>query len=125
MNKPTILERLENRFYMGDDPIPDTIRYIEELEEKLSKFKTIGGSWYMPGVWYKTSERLPDPGDQVLLITENRLWCTPVGVDEAHVTATGYLAHNGPDLYWAIFGERGMELESFTHWMGLPELPDA
>ena len=31
----TILERLENRFYTGDDPIPDAIRYIEDLEERV------------------------------------------------------------------------------------------
>ena len=39
MNKPTILERLENRFYIGDDPIPDTIRYIEELEARVKELE--------------------------------------------------------------------------------------
>jgi hypothetical protein len=39
MSKPTILERLENRFYQGDDPIPDTIRHIEELEERVKELE--------------------------------------------------------------------------------------
>jgi hypothetical protein len=37
MSKPTILERLETRFFMGDDPIPDTMRYIEELEARVAE----------------------------------------------------------------------------------------
>ena len=39
MSKPTILERLENYRYLGDDPIPDAIRHIEELEERVKELE--------------------------------------------------------------------------------------
>ena len=39
MSKPTILERLEYYRYMGDDPIPDAIRYIEKLEERVKELE--------------------------------------------------------------------------------------
>lgn len=43
----------------------------------------------------------------------------PDGVPDMKVTATGYLADFG-GLYWSVFGERGLTIDSFTHWMPIP-----
>lgn len=69
--------------------------------------------------WTRIKDGLPNHGQQVALITTKRFWSVPDGVPDANVTATGYLAEAGGSNYWAIFGERGMELDSFTHWMPL------
>jgi hypothetical protein len=69
--------------------------------------------------WIKVADRLPDIGEQVVLITTDSYWYVPDGVPEANVTATGYRADCGAFEYWAIFGERGMDLNAFTHWMPL------
>jgi hypothetical protein len=68
--------------------------------------------------WTKVKDKLPDRGQQVVLITTERFWNVPDGVLEFNVTATGYLASDGGN-YWAIFGKRGMDIDSFTHWMYL------
>ena len=70
--------------------------------------------------WCPVAKNLPEPGRQVVLINENRFWNTPDGVQEANVTAAGYLAYSHTNPYWSIFGERGMELNAFTHWCYLP-----
>lgn len=77
--------------------------------------------------WINIKDKLPDIGHQVVLITTERFWNTPKGIPDANVTATGYLSKCGDTLYWSIFGERGMDINAFTHWMPLqnPSRDDA
>ena len=70
--------------------------------------------------WIKIKERLPEKHQYVLLLAD-RYWNTPDGVPDMKVTASGYLAEHGT-LYWSVFGERGFDLDAFTHWMPIPDV---
>ena len=77
--------------------------------------------------WRDVREELPEPGRQALLMTTDRFWNVPDGVPEANVTATGYLSmpyQNDGSVYWAVFGERGMEIDAFTHWRYCDDGPE-
>lgn len=70
-------------------------------------------------VWTPIKERLPDKHRYVFLLAD-RYWNTPDGVPDMKVSACGYLNDFG-SLHWSVFGERGFDLDSFTHWMYVPE----
>lgn len=70
------------------------------------------------GEWISTTDLMPEINEYVLLKAD-RYWNTPDGVPDMKVTATGYLADFG-GLYWSVFGERGLTIDSFTHWMPIP-----
>ena len=98
-----------------DNEAPDlALRKIRILVEQMDEWD--GCEMYG---WTRIKDKLPNHGQQVALITTRRFWNVPDGVPDAHVTATGYLAETSGRNYWAIFGERGMELNDFTHWMPL------
>ena len=71
--------------------------------------------------WISVKDRLPDKKQYVFLLAD-RYWNTPDGVEDMLVTASGYLSTNGNELYWSVFGERGLALEAFTHWFAVPKL---
>lgn len=72
--------------------------------------------------WVRISERLPELGQSVALIHEDRYENTG-GDLEMNVRACGYLHEMRPgDPYWSIRGERATTLESFTHWLALPAI---
>jgi len=73
------------------------------------------------GAWIDVKEQLPEKGAYVILLAD-RYWNVPKGFDDMKVTATGYLNEHG-QLYWSVFGERGFDLDAFTHWMPIPEAP--
>ena len=75
--------------------------------------------------WVKVTDRLPEKHQYVLLITD-RYWNTPEGVPDMNVSAVGYLEDfyiRSDQLYWSIFGERGMDLDAFEYWMPIPAYP--
>ena len=72
--------------------------------------------------WTSVQEKLPGKGEYVLLITD-RYWNTHDGVPDMHVAAVGYLDDYGTGNFWSVLGERGMEVNSFTHWMKIPDYP--
>jgi hypothetical protein len=69
--------------------------------------------------WINCKDRLPEPLTYVLLLAD-RYWNTPEGVPDMKVAAVGYL-ENRHGTYWSVFGERGMNIEAFTHWLPIPE----
>lgn len=77
--------------------------------------------------WIKIKDRLPEKHQYVLLLAD-RYWNTPDGVPDMKVTASGYLAEHGKlywsvfGLYWSVFGERGFDIDAFTHWMPIPDI---
>lgn len=73
------------------------------------------------GEWISTKDAMPEKHEYVLLMAD-RYWNTPEGVPEMKVTATGYLEDYGHELFWSVFGDRGMPLASFTHWMPIPAI---
>ena len=73
------------------------------------------------GAWIDCKERLPEIGQYVILLAD-RYWNVPEGIDDMRVTATGYLNKHG-SLYWSVFGERGFDIDAFTHWMPIPPAP--
>jgi hypothetical protein len=73
--------------------------------------------------WISVSDRLPPLYRQVVLMQVGRYWCVPDCAGDMHVNAIGYLADNYGREYWAIHGERGMEIDAFSHWMPLPAPP--
>jgi len=70
--------------------------------------------------WIKIKDRLPEKHQYVLLLAD-RYWNTPDGVPDMKVTASGYLAEHGT-LYWSVFGERGFDIDAFSHWMPIPDV---
>lgn len=74
-------------------------------------------------IWIPVSEMLPEIGVQVVLMAD-RYWNVPSDIQDMKVTATGYLSDIHGHKYWSVFGERGSELNAFTHWFELPELPE-
>lgn len=73
------------------------------------------------GAWIDVNHQLPEKGQYVILLAD-RYWNVPDGIDDMKVTATGYLNEHG-SLYWSVFGERGFNLDAFTHWMLIPDAP--
>ena len=74
--------------------------------------------------WIKIKDRLPEKHQYVLLLAD-RYWNTPVGVPDMKVTASGCLAEHGTlhgTFYWSVFGERGFDIDAFTHWMPIPDV---
>ena len=72
--------------------------------------------------WISIEDRMPDRYQYILLVND-RYWNAPDEMGGPHVAAVGYLDEIGGQQYFSIFGERGMEIESFTHWMPIPEYP--
>jgi len=70
--------------------------------------------------WIAVKDSLPKKWQYVLLLAD-RYWNTPDGVPDMKVTASGYLAEHG-NLYWSVFGERGLDIDAFTHWMPIPDV---
>lgn len=70
------------------------------------------------GEWISTKDLMPEINEYVLLKAD-RYWNVPDGVPDMQVTATGYLTDFG-GKYWFVFGERGMKLDAFTHWVPIP-----
>lgn len=70
--------------------------------------------------WIAIKDTLPEKHQYVFLLAD-RYWNTPDGVPGMKVTAAGYLAWNGKS-YWSVFGERGFDIDAFTHWMPVPEV---
>ena len=66
------------------------------------------------GEWIKCSERMPEPGQPVLVVSSMG------GVVEKHV-------YDWDGMTWCDFYEEHAEcrLEVFSHWMPLPEPPEA
>ena len=73
----------------------------------------------LAGDWISVKDAMPEPNEYVLLMAD-RYWNVPDGVPDMKVTVTGYLADYGSGLFWSVFGESGMTLDSFTHWMPIP-----
>lgn len=73
----------------------------------------------LTGEWVSTKDAMPEIHEYVLLMAD-RYWNTPEDVPEMKVTATGYLQDYNNGLFWSVFGERGMDLDAFTHWMPIP-----
>ena len=75
--------------------------------------------------WISVKDRLPELGIIVALMD-----CTTyrnngdMKMNNPHVVQAGYLNEFGGG-YWSVYGERGMEIDAFTHWMPLPEPPEA
>ena len=73
--------------------------------------------------WISVKDRLPELHIVVALMD-----CTSYRnngnqeVNNPHVVQAGHLTHFGGN-YWSVYGERGLEVDSFTHWMPLPEPP--
>ena len=78
----------------------------------------------LAGEWISVKDDMPEKHEYVLLMAD-RYWSSPEGVPDMKVTVTGYLQEYGSGLFWSVFGELGMDLDSFTHWMPLPEPPNA
>lgn len=76
------------------------------------------------GGWVSVDERLPELDVSVALINVDELENTGGGPD-MNVRACGYLSDAGYMKYWSIRGERATSLEAYTHWMPLPEAPNA
>lgn len=70
--------------------------------------------------WTSCKDTLPEKHQYVLLLAD-RYWNVPDGVPDMKVTAVGYLAEHGT-LYWSVFGERGFDIDAFTHWMPIPDV---
>lgn len=45
-------------------------------------------------------------------------------VNNEHMVKAGYLTSIGGIRFWSCHGERGVEIDSFTHWMQLPDPPE-
>ena len=75
------------------------------------------------GEWISLEDRMPKLREHIVLMTTNRYWAMEPDSGTPHVTACGYLDADPNHLYWGIYGERSMPLDSFTHWMPLPEPP--
>lgn len=69
--------------------------------------------------WTKIADQLPKIGQHVVVLSEDRFWNVPDGLPPMQITATGYMANYGNGNCWAIFGERSVSLDAFTHWMPL------
>ena len=73
--------------------------------------------------WINIKDRLPELGIIVALMDFNRYRNDgDVEVNNPNVVQAGYLNHFGSD-YWSVYGERGLEVDAFTHWMLLPDPP--
>lgn len=98
--------------------VMDALDYLEEkikLEERIKKSRTMN--------WIDIKDRIPDRYQYVLLIAD-RYWNAPDAMGHPHVAAVGYLDEIGGHQYFSIFGERGMKIDSFTHWMSIPDYPE-
>lgn len=70
-----------------------------------------------------TPETMPEMGQSVALVNVNR-WENCGGDKRRNIHACGYLEHAGCwRPYWSIRGQRPQELDSFTHWIALPDPP--
>ena len=73
--------------------------------------------------WVSVAERLPRYGQMVALIDIERYANNgDIKVDNEHVNMCGYLHNFGSD-YWSIYGDRGTQVNAFTHWRPLPSPP--
>jgi hypothetical protein len=94
---------------------------IEDICREKNPPKGTSGSDALDG-WTRISERLPELGQSVALIHEDRYENTG-GDLEMNVRACGYLHEMRPgDPYWSIRGERATCLDAFTHWLALPAI---
>ena len=72
-------------------------------------------------VWHLISEELPEVNQAVVLINVNE-WEN--AQHARNVQCAGYLSDCGLYKYWHVLGYRaGCDLESFTHWLALPDPP--
>ena len=74
--------------------------------------------------WIQVSEKLPDEHRKVALMDCNSYENQPDEVSNPHVVQAGYLTNIHGQQFWSIYGERGLNVNSFTHWMPLPEPPN-
>lgn len=67
--------------------------------------------------WIPIEEELPQMHRHVALINkERRENCAP----EIYVARCGFLNQIGAVTFWSCYGERAMDINSFTHWKELP-----
>jgi hypothetical protein len=69
--------------------------------------------------WISVDDRLPEDGLMVALMDKNRYTNNPINIKNEHVVQCGYI-NDFHGRYWSIYGERAMEIKSFTHWCELP-----
>jgi hypothetical protein len=70
--------------------------------------------------WVSVEERLPEEGQTVVLLDAKRF----VATERSHDNVMHVGCYSAFGNHWAVMGERGFILESFTHWMPLPSAPE-
>lgn len=75
--------------------------------------------------WISVKDRLPELYQAVALMSVDRYANNgELPVNNPHIIAAGYLSEWG-NKYWSVRGEQSLMLDAFTHWMPLPEPPEA
>ena len=71
--------------------------------------------------WISVEDRLPKLGEAVALINIDR-WENTAAKIERNLQDCGYLSFSGQN-YWSVRAEGARSIDTYTHWMPLPEPP--
>lgn len=99
-------------------------RYAQEMADTIEKLRAENKELRAASEWRSIETSLPDLLTPVFLLDTGSIWNAPDEIGEVLEMTQGYLNDVRGHKYWSIFGARGAEINSYTHWLPLPKAPE-